>query len=232
MILCTICARSGSKGVPRKNMRLINGKPLISYTIEQAINSKIFENIVISTDSKKIASLAKKMGLDVWFLRPAKFSTDLSSKMTAIRHALFESEKHFKKKFNEIVDLDVSSPLRRVIDIKNAYKKFKASNANVLITGSKSKKNPYFNMIELIKSKPHVIKKLKNQPYRRQDAPTTYDMNASIYIWKKEVLLKSDKLFGAKTTFFQMSEERSIDIDNPLDFEIVEHLLKKNKRKI
>lgn len=231
MILCTICARGGSKGVPNKNIKLINEKPLIYYTINQALKSKIFDHIVISTDSQKTANEAKKMGLDVWFLRPAEFATDNSSKMPAIRHALLESEKHFKKKFDVIVDLDVTSPLRKVEDIKNAYKQFQDSKANILISGSKSKKNPYFNMVELVNEKPHVVKKLDNQPYRRQDAPVTYDMNASIYIWKKEAILSSDKLFGSKTSLYVMPEERSIDIDNPLDFEIVEYLLKKNTNK-
>ena len=151
--------------------------------------------------------------------------------MPVIRHALLESEKHFKKKFDVIVDLDVTSPLRKVEDIKNAYKQFQDSKANILISGSKSKKNPYFNMVELVNEKPHVVKKLDNQPYRRQDAPVTYDMNASIYIWKKEAILSSDKLFGSKTSLYVMPEERSIDIDNPLDFEIVEYLLKKNTNK-
>ena len=227
MILCTICARGGSKGVPNKNIKLINGKPLIYYTINQALKSKMFDNIVVSTESKIVANEVKKMGIDVWFLRPTKFANDNSSKIPVIRHALLESEKHFNKNFNVIVDLDVTSPLRKIEDIKKAIEQFKNSKANILISGSKSKKNPYFNMVELVNNNPQIIKKINNQPHRRQDAPTTYDMNASIYIWKKETILSSDKLFGSKTSLYIMPEERSIDIDTFLDFEIVEHLLKK-----
>ena len=108
----------------------------------------MFDNIVVSTESKIIANEVKKMGVDVWFLRPAKFANDKASKRPAIRHALLESEKHFNKIFDVIVDLDVTSPLRKIGDIKKAIKQFKNSKANILISGSKSKKNPYFNMVE------------------------------------------------------------------------------------
>ena len=188
----------------------------------------MLENIVESTESKIVADEVKKMGIEVWFLRPTKFANDNSSKIPVIRHALLESEKHFNKNFDIIVDLDVTSPLRKIEDIEKAIKQFKNSKANILISGSKSKKNPYFNMVELVNNNPQIIKKINNQPHRRQDAPTTYDMNASIYIWKKETILLSDKLFGSKTSLYIMPEERSIDIDTFLDFEIVENLLKKN----
>ena len=186
-ILCTICMRSGSRGVKNKNIKLINGRPLMYYTIKQAIKSRIFDHIVVSTDSKKILKIAKSYGADGWFLRPKKLSLDTSKKDSAIRHALFQAETFYNKKFEIIIDLDVTSPLRKTSDILKAYKFFIKQKANILFSGCKSKKNPYFNMIEIVNNKAQIAKKLKKNIYRRQDAPKTYDFNASIYIWKKKI---------------------------------------------
>ena len=127
-ILCTICARKGSKGVKNKNLKTINKKPLIFYSIDQAKKSKLFKKIVISTDSKKIKNYVKKLGIDCWFLRPAKLATDKSSKIPAIQHALIKAEEYYKQKFDTIVDLDVTSPLRNVSDIKKHYFNSKKKN--------------------------------------------------------------------------------------------------------
>ena len=226
--------RAGSKGLKNKNLKLINGKPLMYYTIKQALKSKIFDNIVVSTDSKKILKLAKYYGADGWFLRPKKLSHSSSSKVAAIKHAFTEAEKHYRKKFGIIVDLDVTSPLRKTEDIKKAYKFFINKKADVLLTGSKSKHNPYFNIIEIINKKIKKVKDTKKRFFRRQEAPQTFDMNASIYIWNRKTLLKSfvealERNAKWKTVFYEMPKERSIDIDTKFDFELVEFLLKKNR---
>jgi len=158
-ILCTICARSGSQGVKNKNIKIINGKPLIYFTIKQAIKSNLFDNIVVSTDSEKILKIAKFYGAEGWFLRPKKLASNKCSKIPVLKHALYEAEKFYNKKFNTVVDLDVTSPLRRTEDIIKAYKKYVKNKGDVLITGSKSKKNPYFNMVEISNGK---VKKVKN----------------------------------------------------------------------
>ena len=186
LVLCTICARGGSKGLPNKALKLINDKPLIAYTIEQALNSKVFDHILVSTDSKIINKKAKSFGADAWFIRPKELATDTANKISVIRHALHESEKYYKKKFDIIVDLDITSPLRYISDIKNALKFFLKKKGNNLISACPSKKNPYFNMVEIKKGKLKIIKKTKKQLTRRQDAPKTYEMNASIYIWNRK----------------------------------------------
>jgi CMP-N,N'-diacetyllegionaminic acid synthase len=229
--------RSGSQGLRNKNMKLINGKPLMYYTIKQAIESKLFDNIVISTDSKKILAKAKLYGAEGWFIRPKRLASSTCSKIPVIKHALRETEKFYNKKFKFIIDLDVTSPLRSTRDINNAYKSIIKNKGDVLITGTKSKKNPYFNMVEVINNKKvKFVKILKKQVFRRQDAPTTYDLNASIYIWNRNTLINSKstiKGLEANTTskaiFYEMPETRSIDIDSKLDFELVEFLLKKRK---
>ena len=221
--------RSGSRGVKNKNIKLINDRPLMYYTIKQAIKSRIFDHIVVSTDSKKILKIAKSYGAGGWFLRPKKLSLNSSQKIPVIRHALLQSEKFYNKKFETIIDLDVTSPLRKTEDILKAYKFFIKRKANILITGCKSKKNPYFNMIEIKNNKVQVAKKLKKNIYRRQDAPKTYDYNASIYIWRRKALINFKSFYTSKTVFYEMPESRSIDIDSKLDFKLVEFLLKKRK---
>ena len=220
--------RGGSKGVNNKCLKKINGKPLLEYTIKQAKRIDIINNIVISTDSKKIINLSANYGIKNFFIRPKYLSKDNSPKIPVIRDAVLRSEKFFNKKFDIIIDLDVSSPLRSIEDIKNAYNKFLSSKSDILFTVNKSKKNPYFNMVEIKNNKVNLIKK-NNFVTRRQDAPEVFDVNSSIYIWKRKTIINNDTLFTKKTSIFEMPEERSIDIDTIFDFKLVEFLLKKNK---
>lgn len=232
-ILCTICCRGGSKGVKNKNIRPLLGKPLLAYTIEQAQKSQIFNHIVLSTDSKEIAEVGKYYGAEVFFLREEKLATDKAGKLPVIQDALNRSEKYFNTTFNTIFDLDATSPLRDVQDIINAYDLFTRDQSDILITASPSRKNPYFNLIEFFEQDGEKYIELSKKPNKpilcRQDAPKCYDMNASIYIWKRESLTSSQRLFGKNTSLYIMPEERSIDIDTETDFEFVEFLLgKKN----
>ncbi len=217
--------RKGSKGIKDKNLLIINKKPLMSYTINSAKKSKLFDKIFISSDCKKILTKAKNYNVD-GYLRPKNMAKDSSPKIPAIRHALLFAEKKFKKKYDVIFDLDITSPLRNISDIKNSYKKFINEKAKNLITVCESKKNPYFNMVELKKNSVKIIKKSKMKITRRQDAPKTYDMNASIYIWKRDILLKSNNLFSNKTSCYIMPQDRSVDIDNFNDLNIVKSLIK------
>ena len=124
-ILCTICARAGSKGLKNKNIINFFNKPLIYYTIRQAKLSRQFTNIVVSTNSKKILKLSKKYGADCWYLRSKKLSNDYASKVDVIIDTLVNAEKKFKIKYDLIMDLDVTSPLRNVQDIKKSIKLLK-----------------------------------------------------------------------------------------------------------
>ena len=229
-VLCTICIRKNSKGIKNKNIKLINNIPLFVHTLIQAKNSNLFENIVVSTDSRKIMNISKKYGVEIFFQRPKFLSLDSSPKIPAIRHALLKSEKFFNKKFEIVIDLDVTSPLRNIFDIKKALKLFYKEQSNNLISVCVSKKNPYFNMIEILDKKIRLVKNINNKIFRRQDAPMVYDMNASIYIWKRRILLKSNNVFTKKTSVYIMPQERSIDIDTEFDFNIVKQQLIKNEK--
>jgi len=227
-ILCTICARGGSKGVKNKNIKELNGKPLIAYTIEQAKASGLFEHIVISTDSDDIANVAKQYGAEVFFKRSAKMASDTAGKLDVIKDAFVRSEEYYNKTFDYLIDLDATAPLRSVEDIINSFKQFKQNNHDNLITAMPSRRSPYFNLVEQDKDgKVYLSKKLDSAVVRRQDAPKSYDMNASIYIWKREIILNENSIFLDNTGLFVMPEERSIDIDNELDFEFAQFLMEK-----
>jgi CMP-N,N'-diacetyllegionaminic acid synthase len=225
-VLCTICARGGSKGVKNKNIKHINSKPLIAYTVEQAKESQLFEHIVISTDSDEIANVAKEYGAEVFFKRDAEMASDTAGKLDVIRDAFVKSEEHYNTKFDYLVDLDATAPLRNVDDILNSFKQLLDNDNDNIITAMPSRRSPYFNLLEVDeKGKVALSKKLSDKVVRRQDAPLSYDMNASIYIWKRDTILNENSLFLDKTGLYVMPEERSIDIDTELDYKFVGFLM-------
>ncbi|UTC44453.1 cytidylyltransferase domain-containing protein [Treponema sp. OMZ 857] len=229
-ILCTICARGGSKGVKGKNFKLINGKPLIAYTIETALQLGVFDHIVVSSDSKDIQNIAVKYGAEVFFTRPAELASDNAAKIPVIRHAFIESEKYYNDEYDILVDLDATSPLRTIDDIKACIDLLIEKKSENVITAMPSRRSPYFNLIERDSSGWwNVSKKLEKEFVRRQDTPSCYDMNASIYVWTRDSILHNDSVFNATTELYVMPEERSIDIDSELDFQFVEFLLNQKK---
>jgi CMP-N,N'-diacetyllegionaminic acid synthase len=228
-VLCIVCARAGSKRLKNKNFKYLFGKPLIYHTIKQAIGSKIFDKIIFSTDSDKLRKMAVKFGAQAWFIRPKEHSNDKAAKMPVIRHAILEAEKNFNCKFDFICDLDVTSPLRKIDDIKKAYRKFKTSKQDMLISGNKARKNPYFNMVQINgKNSLKLVIKPKKFIVRTQDAPSVYELNASIYFWKREACFRQKGPFCKKTFFYEMPYSRSIDIDSLSDFKMVEFFGKSN----
>lgn len=223
-ILCTICARGGSKGVKNKNTRLINGEPLIAHTIKQALTSGLFSEIVVSTDCDAIAQASSDAGAIVFFKRPAHLASDTAAKLPVIRHAFVETEKHFNKQYDYLFDLDATSPLRSVEDLHDCWKLIQNEKYNNILTASPARRSPYFNLIELDDSDIPYLSK-GGQVSRRQDSPKCFDMNASIYVWNRDTILNSDVLFTDRTGLHVMPEERSLDIDTELDFSIVSAIM-------
>jgi CMP-N,N'-diacetyllegionaminic acid synthase len=229
--LCTICARGGSKGVPGKNLRELMGKPLIAHSIEQAKRSGLFDAIAVSSDSLEILDAAKKHGADVLVRRPDDMATDAAPKLPAIRHCFEAAERECGRTFPVFVDLDATSPLRLPEDIAGAIALLEATEASSVITGAPSRRSPYFNLVELDgRGVPHVSKSLNAPLVRRQDSPRCFDMNASIYVWRREPFLASPAVFYDDTRLFEMPEDRSIDIDSALDWDIVQMLMARRGR--
>lgn len=227
-ILATICARGGSQGVKNKNIRSLQGKPLIAYSIEQLIKWGKADDIVCSTDSDIIAEVAKKFGAQIPFKRPDYLATSEASKIPVIKHALEFMELKNNTKYDVVVDLDPTAPLRKIEFIQEAFNLLVENNLNTVFSVCLARKNPYFNMVELDeKNVPRISKPLDSRVVRRQDAKAVYEANASIYIYDAEFLRTTDnKLFTEQTMIYEMPEEYSIDIDREIDFKYIEFLLK------
>lgn len=226
--ICTILARGGSKGLKNKNIKTLFGKPLIHYTIQQAIDSKLFDCIVVSSDSEEILSIASEVsGIEI-VNRPKEFANSTISKRPGIRHAVQLMEEKHGCMYENIIDLDPTSPLREVEDIHNAFNKFVENGNDNLITAMPARRSPYFNMVKVNeKNRVTLINEINPPITCRQDAPECFDMNASIYIWKREIFFNTESNFIEKTGLYVMPEERSIDIDNSIDFEFVEFIMEK-----
>lgn len=228
-ILCTICARGGSKGLKDKNIKSLAGQPLISYTINQALRWAKAAHVVVSTDSREIAEVARCFGAEVPFMRPGNLASDMTPKFLAIKHALIESERFYGEKFAIVVDLDTTAPLRKVSDLDNCLGLFIRRRADTLFSVVKAHRNPYFNMVE--EKKDGFVRLVKGMPKpvsRRQDVPQVWDMNASIYFYRREFLLrdKNHTPFSDKTAIYVMDDLSRYDIDSELDFKFVEFLMK------
>lgn len=227
--ICTICARGGSKGVKNKNLRQLLGKPLIAHSIIQAKNSNLFDVIAISSDSNEILQVGKDYGVDYTIKRPEELATDTAAKLPVIQHCVKKVEQLSNLQFDTITDIDATSPLRSIEDLRNAIYMFeKHKEASNLITASPARRSPYFNLVENGEDGyVRLSKSLEKAIVRRQDAPKAYDMNASIYVWNRETFFNAKSVFMDNTILYIMPEERSQDIDSELDFEIVQLLAEK-----
>lgn len=225
--ICTILARGGSKGVPGKNIRLIGGKPLIAHSIAQALASELFERVAVSSDDDAILRAAEEAGAHELIVRPAELASDTAPKLPAILHCVEDVEKR-EGRFDVVVDLQPTSPLREPSDIRGAVALLEESGAPNVITGLPAKCSPYFNLVEERADGTVGLSKPTDPPIiRRQDAPRTFDMNGSVYVWRREVLTADMKLFQPGTRLYEMPEERSVDIDTALDFEFTAFLMER-----
>jgi len=223
-ILCVIPARGGSKGLPGKNIKKLLGKPLIVYTIEQAKRSRYIDRIIISTDDQKIAKIARASGAEVPFIRPKRLATDKSSMIDVLLYALDWMERKEKYSFDILVLLQTTAPLRRVEDIDNSIRLLFRQNSDNVFSVSQAHCNPYFNMVEM--DKHGRVKPVKKGNFaNRQQAPVIFDINGSVYAWWTEILRKKKGLFLKKSQIYIMPRERSVDIDDYFDFEIVKRLM-------
>lgn len=226
MRICTINVRAGSKGVPGKNMREVAGIPLFGHSVRQAVASGLFAEVVVSSDSEEILRRAPDFGATGVVVRPPELATDAAGKVPAIAHSVVATEERTGQTYDICVDLDATSPLRLVEDIAAAVAMFEESTAESLITGSEARRNPYFNLVE---QQPDgtvaVSKRPAHDVLRRQDAPRCFDMNGSIYVWRRASLLTDQVVFFPSTILYEMPQERSIDVDSEFDFRIVSWLM-------
>ncbi len=216
-----ICARGGSKGIKNKNLLKIGKKSLIRISIEHAKQIKSIKDIYVSTDSKKIAAEAIKYGAKVPFLRPKKLAKDNTPEIYVWRHFINFLNKKIKLNPDYIISLPVTSPLRKVNDVKKCINKVLKEDLDILFTATKSSRNPYFNIIEQKNNKIKTAITIKGKKYyRRQDAPQCYDLTTVCYIFKPLYVLKNKNLFSGKASFQEISKEYSLDIDDKFDYKL------------
>lgn len=222
-ILFIIPARGGSKGIPKKNSRLLSGKPLINYSIEIAQHfSK--DDICITTDDEEIINIVKAtFNISVPFKRPDHLSSDTASSNDVLIHAI-NYYKSIGKEYQTIVLLQPTSPFRTVDNVKEAIELFNMSSLDMVVSVCESKSNPYYNLFEenkdgyLEKSKPSIFT-------RRQDCPNVYAYNGAVYVIRVSSLLSVGLTNFKKIKKVMMTEEESLDIDTPLDWKIAEFVI-------
>lgn len=225
--LCTICARGGSKGVANKNIRVVAGRPLIAHTVAQAVETGLFDTIAVSSDSEEILEAARAAGADLLVKRPDELATDFADKGPAMAHCGRVAEKRTGLRFDTFVDLDATAPLREAEHIAGVVALLESTDATNVYTVTPSRRSPYYNMVELdANNVPRLVKDLDPPVVRRQDAPPTYDMNASIYAWRRGPFLEAGAPVHMNgTRIFVMPEWSLFDVDSELDLQIVSLLL-------
>lgn len=226
-IVCVIGARGGSKGLPGKNVRPLLGKPLIAWSIEQARACPEISKVVVSTDSDVIAGVAREHGADVPFMRPPSLASDAAGKWSVWQHALEACERHYGEPVDVYVDLDCTSPLREVDDIRRAIAQYQAAGVDAVFSVCDARKNPYFNMLEVEGGCQRICKPLPAPILRRQDAPRVLEHVASIYVLSPEYLRRGTGLLSGCTQGYDIGQEKSLDIDSEFDLELVTFLLRK-----
>jgi len=226
--LALVCARGGSKGLKGKNLIILNKKPLIYFAINKILKNKLKYNC-LSSDDRRIIKISKGYGLKSFFIRPKKLSLSNVSKLAVWKHALTKAEFHYKRKFEFLLDVEVTNPLTTPKDLSNFLNKFnKIKNFyNGMFCARDSKKNPYFNILVKKGYKFQVVSPLKKNIVARQLAPKTYDHIAALYIFKTSYIKKSKNFLDGRLAWYKLPLLKSIDIDDKEDFELVKKIVKK-----
>lgn len=222
-----IFARGGSKGLPGKNIRPLNGKPLIAWSIEHALAVKRINRVIVSTDSDEIAVLARQYGAEVPFMRPAELAGDNSQEWLAWRHALNYLKESTGVLPEVMVSIPTTAPLRLPIDIENCLDEYEKGNADIVITVTDAHRSPYFNMVKInADDSVGLVNPPQTTIARRQDVPVVYDMATVCYVANPEFVMTHNSTFEGRVKAIHVPTERAIDIDTLLDFKIAECLLK------
>ena len=221
-----ICARGGSKGLPGKNIKQLNGIPLIGWSIKIAKQIDRISRIIVSTDSEEIAKVALKYGAEVPFMRPKELAQDDSPEWLVWKHAIKHVESYGNEDIDAIIVLPVTAPLRSVKDVNSCIDLFEESEVDSVITVSEASRSPYFNMIVNNDSGyASLVIPPKDQITRRQDSPEVYDMTTVSYVVDVNFIKNNNGIFEGRVRSVIIPRKRAIDIDNLMDFQIAECLL-------
>lgn len=225
-VLGVITARGGSKRIPRKNVKELCGKPLIYYTIKAALESKLLNKVILSSDGDEIINIAKEMGIEVPFKRPIELAKDDTLTIDVIIHAVDFVEKNQGFFPDIVVILEPTSPLRTAEDIDNALRIHLETNADSVVGVSKTDHWHPLRAKKIIDGILYDYCMEEKEGVRRQDLPPAYFRNGAFYSVKRDVLMNEHKLYGKVTCPYIMPPERSIDINENMDFKLAEILIK------
>ena len=220
-------ARGGSKGVKNKNIKLLNNKPLIYYTIKEALKCKFLTSYIVSTDSKDIKNISEKYGAQVPFLRPKKLSSDTSSSSDALKHAVDFMEKMNKTKYDFIIEIMATNPLKNFKDIDSLITKLIKTKADSVIAMSKVTEHHPRRLKKIVNDRIIDIMKEKKESRRQDLKPDIFIRAGSIYGIKRDIIMKKGLRYGTKNSRpYVLPDKRSINIDNENDFIVAQNLIK------
>ena len=218
-----IFARGGSKGLPKKNVKLLAGKPMICYSIDVALASNKIEKVFVSTDDSEIAEISRNAGAEV-INRPSSLAQDNSSEWLAWRHAVEWVESNYGQ-FSTFISLPATSPLRNIDDIANAVDQLNTSEADICISVTKASRSPYFNMVVRHENRVALVIEPTENVFRRQDAPEVFDITTVVYATTPTYVMEKNGLFEGAVTSIEVPKERAVDIDDIYDFRFAEVLM-------
>lgn len=226
-VLAGIFARGGSKGVPRKNLRQLDGKPLIAHAIDVARRSSLISRVIVSTDDSEIADVARQYGAEVPFMRPPELAQDDSPEWLAWQHALRSLDGPYPGgQWDVFVCVPTTSPLRSVDDVDACIEALLAGDADVAITVRPAERSPYFNMVTIDhRGHAHLVMQPGSPVQRRQDAPEVFDITTVAYAATPSFVLSATSMFQGRVRAVVVPSERALDIDTELDFSIAEFLM-------
>lgn len=224
-ILAVIPARGGSRGLPRKNIRLFGGKPLIAWTIGTALKSAYLDKVIVSTDDKAIAAVAERCGAEVPFRRPKALATDKAGMMGVVFHAIDYAEKT-EGSYDLVLLLQPTSPLRSSSDIDNAIRLFFTKHAGSIVSVCAVDHHPYWSNALLRDGSMKRFVRRCTTHVTRQELVPHYRVNGALYLAAMDWLKRTKSFFGTRTYAYIMPRERSVDIDDMVDFKFAESLLR------
>lgn len=227
-VVAGIFARGGSKGVSRKNVRLLAGKPLIAHAIEVAQASSLIDRVFVSTEDAEIADVARRYGAEVPFVRPAALAGDASPEWAAWQHAIRTLQPAGVAPWAAFVSVPTTSPMRAVEDIDNCIRRLFDSGADIAITVRPAERSPYFNMVTVdADGLARLVIPPDRAMARRQDAPRVFDITTVAYAARPEFILSAGSIFDGRVAAVTVPVERSLDIDTEFDFAVAEALMQR-----
>lgn len=226
MLLAVIPARGGSKGIPRKNVALLKGRPLIEYTIEAALKSRFIDDILLSTDDDEIASVGQRLGLDVSYRRPAELAGDATAMIDTLEHGIHWIENARGKLPDEVILLQPTSPLRSTQDIDDAVALFRESGAQSLVSVHIMGEHPCECIVGSTNEWEYLVPPPEGAVRRQDYKNDFFFINGAIYLAGTQILLsRRGFIYPQETVIFVMPRERGLDIDVHLDLRIAEAII-------